>query len=222
MGRQVRRYPALASKDERSDSNVEFPDFPGCFTAGKTLEEATAFAHEALALHVHAMRADGEAVPDPSDAAALMTGGRPAGRALVLVELTPLQGGPVGSVADQDLDPAASAQERARQLDRLSPIRDNLNIEILYTAPFEKWLKRLRDRLAQGAIVARLKRIQNGNFGDHRSVGGGVSELRIDVGKGYRLYYTTRRQTVVILLCGGDKARQRQDIQRAQNMAREL
>ena len=101
-------------------------------------------------------------------------------------------------------------------------MRDSPNIEILYTATFEEWLRRLRDRLAQGAIVARLKRIQGGNFGDHRSVGGGVSELRIDVGKGYRLYYTIRRQTVVILLCGGDKASQHRDIERARHMAREL
>ena len=92
MPQASRRYPALISKDERSDWNVEFPDFPGCVTAGKTLEQATVFAHEALALHVHGMRADAEAVPDPSDAAALMSGRRAAGRALVLVELTPLKG----------------------------------------------------------------------------------------------------------------------------------
>ena len=95
-------------------------------------------------------------------------------------------------------------------------------MEIVYTAPFEKWLKRLRDRLAQGAIIARLKRIRSGNFGDHRSVGGGVSELRIDVGKGYRVYCTIRQKTVVILLCGGDKSSQQNDIQRARHMASEL
>lgn len=92
MAQESRRYPALISKDEESDWNVEFPDFPGCVTAGETLEEATAFAREALALHVHGMRADGETVPDPSDAALLMSGRRAAGCALVLVELTPLKG----------------------------------------------------------------------------------------------------------------------------------
>ena len=86
------RYPVLIGKDERSDWNVEFPDFPGCVTAGKTLEEAAAFAREALALHVHAMRSDGETVPAPSDAAALMSRRRAARHALVLVELTPLKG----------------------------------------------------------------------------------------------------------------------------------
>ena len=90
MAQEERRYPALISKDDDSDWNVEFPDFPGCVTAGRTLEEAVAFAREALALHVHGMRADGEAVPEPSDAAALMSRRRAA--ALVLVELTPLKG----------------------------------------------------------------------------------------------------------------------------------
>ena len=90
MAQHVRRYPVLISKDEASDWNVGFPDFPGCVTAGKTLDEAAAFAHEALALHVHGMRADGEIVPNPSDAAALMTSRRAAAGALVLVELTPL------------------------------------------------------------------------------------------------------------------------------------
>ena len=93
MAQAARRYPALISKDEGSDWNVAFPDFPGCVTAGKTLEEAAAFAREALALHVHAMRADAEAVPEPSDAAALMSSRRAAGQALVLVELTSLKGG---------------------------------------------------------------------------------------------------------------------------------
>lgn len=92
MGRQGRQYPALISKDEESDWNVEFPDFPGCVTAGENLEEAAAFAREALALHVHGMRADGETVPDPSDAALLMSGRRADGRSLLLVELTPLKG----------------------------------------------------------------------------------------------------------------------------------
>ncbi len=82
------RYPAFIGKNEGSDWNVELPDFPGCVTVGETLEEATAFAAEALALHVHAMRAGAEAVPAPSDAATLMSGGR----ALLFVELTPLKG----------------------------------------------------------------------------------------------------------------------------------
>lgn len=92
MEQPAPRYPALVSKDERSDWNVEFPDFPACITAGKTLEEAATFARKALALHVHGMGAEGEAVLGPSDAAILMSGRRAAGHALVSIELSPLKG----------------------------------------------------------------------------------------------------------------------------------
>ena len=68
----------------------------------------------------------------------------------------------------------------------------------------------------------RIDRMEEGNFGDHRSIGDGVSELRVDVGAGYRIYYTTRQQSVVILLCGGDKSRQRKDIECARRMAAAL
>lgn len=95
-------------------------------------------------------------------------------------------------------------------------------MEVLYTGTFEKWLKKLRDQRAKIAIVSRIERVEDGNFGDYRSVGGGVSELRINVGKGYRAYYTIRRNTVVILLCGGDKSGQQQDIELAQKMADQL
>ena len=95
-------------------------------------------------------------------------------------------------------------------------------MEIVYTEVFEDWLKRLGGQRARASIVFRIERIEDGNFGDHRSVGGGVSELRINVGKGYRAYYAIRRNTVVILLCGGDKSTQRQDIKRAQQMASKI
>ena len=83
-------------------------------------------------------------------------------------------------------------------------------------------MRALRDRQAQARIAVRIDRVQEGNFGDHRSVGQGVSELRINVAQGYRVYYTIRDTTLVLLLCGGDKASQQQDIQRAQHMARAL
>ena len=86
---------------------------------------------------------------------------------------------------------------------------------------FLHWLTRLRDRRAQARILVRIDRMEEGNFGDHRSVGGGVSEPRVNVGQGYRIYYTIRQQRLVILLCGGDKASQQRDIRRAQQMARE-
>lgn len=87
---------------------------------------------------------------------------------------------------------------------------------------FRRWMRALRDRQAQARIAVRIDRVQEGNFGDHRSVGQGVSELRINVAQGYRVYYTIRDKTLVLLLCGGDKASQQQDIQRAQHMARAL
>ncbi|MXW68224.1 MAG: type II toxin-antitoxin system RelE/ParE family toxin [Gemmatimonadales bacterium] len=87
---------------------------------------------------------------------------------------------------------------------------------------FRRWLKNLRDKRARARIVVRIERVVEGNFGDHRSVGGGVGELRIDVGAGYRIYYTIRDNAVVILLCGGDKSRQQNDIERARRMAGEL
>lgn len=95
-------------------------------------------------------------------------------------------------------------------------------MEIVYTEAFENWLKRLRDLRARVSILSRIERIEDGNFGDHKSVGGGVSELRVNVGQGYRVYYTVRRATVVVLLCGGTKSSQRGDIGRAQRIAREV
>ena len=93
---------------------------------------------------------------------------------------------------------------------------------VAQSGTFRRWLKNLRDRRARARIVVRIERVVEGNFGDHRSVGGGVGELRIDVGAGYRIYYTIRNNAVVILLCGGDKSRQQKDIERARRMAGEL
>ena len=98
-------------------------------------------------------------------------------------------------------------------------MQDNADIKVLYTDVFERWLRRVRDQRARAAIVSRIERIEDGNFGDYGSVGGRVSELRIDVGPGYRVYYTIRRNTIVVLLCGGDKSSQGRDIRRAQQMA---
>ena len=81
--------------------------------------------------------------------------------------------------------------------------------------PFTEWLNALRDKVAQARIRVRLRQAQAGNFGDVEPVGDGVSELRIHVGAGYRVYYGRRGKTVVILLCGGDKSSQMADIKRA-------
>lgn len=90
------------------------------------------------------------------------------------------------------------------------------------TEVFVRWLARLKDQRARVAIARRIERASVGNLGDARSVGEGVSELRIDVGPGYRVYYTRRRGRMIILLCGGNKRRQQADIQKAQRLANEI
>ena len=93
---------------------------------------------------------------------------------------------------------------------------------ILRTAVFDRWLGALRDRKAQARILARIASARHGNFGDCKSVGGGVSEMRVDVGPGYRAYFTRRGETVYLLLVGGDKSTQTMDVRRAQRMAYQL
>jgi putative addiction module killer protein len=93
--------------------------------------------------------------------------------------------------------------------------------EVRQTDQFRTWLRRLKDSNAVARIVARIRRMEQGNFGDTRSVGAGVMELRIDYGPGYRIYYVNRGAEIVILLCGGDKRRQQQDIRRAHVLAQE-
>ena len=92
---------------------------------------------------------------------------------------------------------------------------------ILRSATFDRWLRRLRDHQAVNRIVARLLAAEDGHLGDVRSVGGGVSEMRIQYGPGYRIYFITRGAEVIVLLCGGDKDSQRRDIERARRMATE-
>jgi putative addiction module killer protein len=80
---------------------------------------------------------------------------------------------------------------------------------------FESWLTSLRDDQAEARIDARINRLAGGNFGNCKPVGGGVWELRIDYGPGYRIYYARIGQEIVLLLCGGDKRKQASDIARA-------
>ena len=81
--------------------------------------------------------------------------------------------------------------------------------------PFTKWLRSLGDQKTRGSIRKRLERLGDGNFGDCRSVGDGVFELRIHIGAGYRVYFGEVDRTIVLLLCGGDKSSQTRDIARA-------
>jgi len=87
---------------------------------------------------------------------------------------------------------------------------------------FDAWLAGLRDHVGRARIAQRIRSAEAGNFGDCEPVGGGVTEMRIHSGPGYRLYYTQRGVVVYLLLIGGDKSTQRRDIKIAQKMAREL
>ena len=81
--------------------------------------------------------------------------------------------------------------------------------------PFLEWFDRLQDRQAKTRILIRLERLELGKFGDTRYLKGGVSELRVDWGPGYRIYFARDGEDIVLLLCGGDKRRQHADIERA-------
>jgi putative addiction module killer protein len=94
-------------------------------------------------------------------------------------------------------------------------------LEVLQSATFEKWFKGLKDAQARARIDARIRRLSLGNPGDAKALRDGVSELRIDTGPGYRVYFTQRGALVVLLLCGGDKSTQDRDIERAINLAKE-
>lgn len=94
--------------------------------------------------------------------------------------------------------------------------------QIQQTEAFAKWLVNLRDVRAKARILARLDSVRLGNLGDTKSVGGGVSEMRIDVGAGYRVYFARRQRVIVILLCGGDKSTQSKDMAIARRIVQEI
>lgn len=97
-----------------------------------------------------------------------------------------------------------------------------MKYEVLQTATFKKWLSKLKDRQAIKAISLRLTRAVNGNLGDVKPISGALSEMRIFVGKGYRLYFTIRNGQVIVLLCGGNKSSQNRDIEIAKQLLTEL
>jgi putative addiction module killer protein len=92
-------------------------------------------------------------------------------------------------------------------------------VEVLKSATFDEWLLGLRDPQARARILARITRLSLGNPGDVKSVGSGISEMRIDYGPGYRVYFMRQGRFVVLLLCGGDKRTQNADIKHAIKMA---
>jgi len=90
------------------------------------------------------------------------------------------------------------------------------------TEVFADWMAKLRDQQAKAKIAIRIDRLQGGNLGAVASVGGGVSEMKIDHGPGYRVYFVSRGKELMILLCGGDKSTQDKDIKRAKAIAANL
>jgi putative addiction module killer protein len=95
-------------------------------------------------------------------------------------------------------------------------------VTIRRTDVFIKWLKNLNDSNARFRIYQRIERLARGNPGDVKPVGEGVSEMRIDYGPGYRVYYKDTGKEIIILLCGGDKTTQSRDIENAKKLAREI
>ena len=94
--------------------------------------------------------------------------------------------------------------------------------KILTTEKFDAWFESLRDMNAKARIKVRIERAKNGNLGDCKPVGEGVSEMRINYGAGYRVYFVQRGEEVIILLAGGDKSSQAADIKNALQLAQEL
>ena len=95
-------------------------------------------------------------------------------------------------------------------------------IQIQQTETYAKWFSGLRDRVARARIDIRIRRLSLGNTGDNKPVGEGVSELRIDHGPGYRIYFIQRGQVVIVLLAGGDKSTQDKDISTAKALAKDF
>ncbi len=95
-------------------------------------------------------------------------------------------------------------------------------LELRQTEEFERWLRRLKDATARAKVLVRIRRLAFGNPGDVRPVGGGVSEMRIDYGPGYRVYFAQRGAQLILVLCAGDKNSQQRDIRRAEDILRRL
>ena len=92
-------------------------------------------------------------------------------------------------------------------------------VEIAKSVTFDRWLRKLKDRRAAARVLVRIDRLAAGNPGDVRPIGSGISELRIDYGPGYRVYYLQDGERLILLLCGGDKSSQGKDIKEAHRIA---
>jgi len=101
----------------------------------------------------------------------------------------------------------------------LSPCRYMLMLFVEKTSEFDKWLRKLKDRKAKAKILFRIQKIENDeHFGDCRSLGDGIRELRINFAKGYRIYFRIKDEKIILLLAGGDKSTQQKDIAKAKEI----
>jgi putative addiction module killer protein len=101
------------------------------------------------------------------------------------------------------------------------PITVELYCDKFGNEPFTKWLDALKDAQTKARISQRIRRLESGNFGNHKAVGEGVWELKLDFGPGYRVYYAQENSHIVILLCAGNKKTQQRDIDQAQSYWKE-
>ena len=117
----------------------------------------------------------------------------------------------------ETLDKAQPQSIALPRLDSLFPKRHNkhMKYELQSTQTFNHWLAKLKDRTVKSQLLSRLARVENGNFGDTKTLSTGLFELRCFFGGGIRVYYTIRNQRVVLLLVGGDKSSQGRDIEKA-------
>lgn len=97
-----------------------------------------------------------------------------------------------------------------------------MEYEIKVTSNFTNWIKTLKDQMVRKAVLQRIDQVAAGIFGEYKAVGNGVSEMKVRLGKGYRVYYTIKDQKVIVLLCGGDKSTQSKDIALAKQLKAEL
>jgi putative addiction module killer protein len=116
-----------------------------------------------------------------------------------------------------------SSRRRRKRLDICSHAATiGVAMELRKTDQYDRWLRDLRDRQARARINARIRRLLDGNPGQHRLLTGTVVEMKIDYGPGYRVYYTERGGFLIVLLCGGDKSTQQTDIEQALRLAHNL
>lgn len=98
----------------------------------------------------------------------------------------------------------------------------HMEYEIRQAAEFKKWFSKVKDKSVRIKFLARLARVENGNFGDHKQLSHNLYELRFRTGPGYRIYYTIQENIIVLLLTGGDKSSQKKDIKRASDLLEEI